>query len=173
MAAKGEAFRGGTGQTPDPQQAGPQEWFPSLRPGTMEEGKAKHRAGVSGPRNEAVQAKSGPVSDRIGSENLVRCLPYTIGYCHRLHRSNPTGKPELVFPSRRKLIVIHVFCISIPQPTAGSPASPKPTGYAGCRSYFARRHTTQSTQPNSKNWGGSGDPFWSARLKVAPASENG
>ncbi len=95
--------------------------------------------------NQGSKGQSGLVSDRIGSEMLVRCLSHKIGYCHRRHRSNSTGKPELVFQSRRKLIVIHVFRISIPQPTAGSPASPKPTGYAGCRSCFARRHTTQST----------------------------
>lgn len=40
-------------------------------------------------------------------EMIVRRLVHSMGYRYRLHRKDLPGKPDLVFPSRRKLILIH------------------------------------------------------------------
>ena len=49
---------------------------------------------------------------RIGSKNTVpelavRRLLHCLGYRFRLHRKNLPGKPDIVFPSRRKVIFVH------------------------------------------------------------------
>jgi DNA mismatch endonuclease, patch repair protein len=40
-------------------------------------------------------------------EMIVRSLAHHMGYRYRLHRSDLPGKPDLVFPSRRKVIFVH------------------------------------------------------------------
>lgn len=40
-------------------------------------------------------------------EMAVRRLVHGLGYRYRLHRKDIPGKPDLVFPSRRKVIFIH------------------------------------------------------------------
>lgn len=40
-------------------------------------------------------------------EMLVRRLVHGMGYRYRLHSPNLPGKPDLVFPSRRKVIFVH------------------------------------------------------------------
>lgn len=40
-------------------------------------------------------------------EMRVRRLVHGLGYRYRLHRSDLPGKPDLVFPSRRKVIFVH------------------------------------------------------------------
>lgn len=40
-------------------------------------------------------------------EMVVRRLVHAMGYRYRLHRSDLPGKPDLVFPSRRKVIFVH------------------------------------------------------------------
>ena len=40
-------------------------------------------------------------------EMLVRKLSYALGYRHRLHRKDLPGKPDLVYPGRRKVIFVH------------------------------------------------------------------
>ena len=40
-------------------------------------------------------------------ELLVRRLVHSLGYRYRLHRIGLPGKPDLVFPVRRKLIFVH------------------------------------------------------------------
>ncbi len=49
---------------------------------------------------------------RIGSKNtkpemIVRRIAHGLGYRYRLHRRDLPGKPDLVFPSRRKIIFVH------------------------------------------------------------------
>ncbi len=39
-------------------------------------------------------------------EMLVRRLAHRMGYRYRLHRADLPGKPDLVFPSRRKVIFV-------------------------------------------------------------------
>ena len=38
---------------------------------------------------------------------LVRNLAHRLGYRFRLHRQDLPGRPDLVFPSRRKIIFVH------------------------------------------------------------------
>ena len=40
-------------------------------------------------------------------ELIVRKLLHSLGYRYRLHYSNLPGKPDLVFPGKRKVIFIH------------------------------------------------------------------
>ena len=40
-------------------------------------------------------------------EMIVRRLTHRMGYRFRLHRNDLPGKPDLVFPSRRKVIFVH------------------------------------------------------------------
>lgn len=40
-------------------------------------------------------------------ELCVRRLVHSLGYRYRLHRPELPGKPDLVFPSRRKIIFVH------------------------------------------------------------------
>lgn len=40
-------------------------------------------------------------------ELALRSLVHKLGYRFRLHRSDLPGKPDLVFPSRRKVIFVH------------------------------------------------------------------
>ena len=40
-------------------------------------------------------------------ELAVRRLVHSLGYRFRLHRKDLPGKPDLVFPSRRKVIFVH------------------------------------------------------------------
>jgi DNA mismatch endonuclease, patch repair protein len=40
-------------------------------------------------------------------ELAVRSLVHKLGYRFRLHRKDLPGKPDLIFPSRRKVIFVH------------------------------------------------------------------
>lgn len=40
-------------------------------------------------------------------EMIVRRLAHSMGYRFRLHRSDLPGKPDLVFPRLRKIILVH------------------------------------------------------------------
>lgn len=40
-------------------------------------------------------------------ERLVRSFIHRLGYRFRLHRKDLPGKPDLVFPSRQKVIFVH------------------------------------------------------------------
>lgn len=40
-------------------------------------------------------------------EMLIRRLLHGLGYRYRLHRRDLPGAPDLVFPSRRKVILVH------------------------------------------------------------------
>ena len=40
-------------------------------------------------------------------EIIVRHLAHSMGYRYRLHRRDLPGKPDLVFPGRRKVIFVH------------------------------------------------------------------
>jgi DNA mismatch endonuclease (patch repair protein) len=40
-------------------------------------------------------------------ERTVRSLVHSLGYRFRLHRKDLPGKPDLVFPARRKVIFVH------------------------------------------------------------------
>src|ERR1700753_4107038 len=40
-------------------------------------------------------------------EKIVRSLVHKLGYRFRLHRKDLPGKPDIVFPGRRKAIFVH------------------------------------------------------------------
>jgi len=43
----------------------------------------------------------------MAPEMKVRRLAHNLGYRYRLHRKDLPGKPDLVFPGRRKVIFVH------------------------------------------------------------------
>ena len=59
--------------------------------------KTEHRSAVM----RAVKGKN------TTPELLVRRLAHSLGYRFRLHRRDLPGKPDLVFPARRKAIFVH------------------------------------------------------------------
>jgi len=46
-------------------------------------------------------------SANTGPEMVVRSLAHRMGYRFRLHRKDLPGKPDLVFPRRRKVVFVH------------------------------------------------------------------
>ena len=42
-----------------------------------------------------------------GPEMAVRRMVHAMGYRYRLHRADLPGKPDLVFPARRKVVFVH------------------------------------------------------------------
>jgi DNA mismatch endonuclease (patch repair protein) len=46
-------------------------------------------------------------SKNTGPELMVRQLAHAMGYRYRLHSSKLPGKPDLVFASQRKVILVH------------------------------------------------------------------
>lgn len=46
-------------------------------------------------------------SKDTGPEMIVRRVTHALGYRYRLHRADLPGKPDLVFPGRRKVIFVH------------------------------------------------------------------
>ncbi len=46
-------------------------------------------------------------SKHMKPEMLVRSIVHGMGYRYRLHRADLPGKPDLVFPGRRKVIMVH------------------------------------------------------------------
>lgn len=46
-------------------------------------------------------------SENTAPELLLRRMLHRLGYRFRLHRKDLPGKPDLVFPSRRKVIFVH------------------------------------------------------------------
>lgn len=58
------------------------------------------------------QAKRSWIMSRVlgkdtSTEIKVRSLTHRLGYRFRLHRKDLPGKPDLVFPSRKKIIFVH------------------------------------------------------------------
>jgi DNA mismatch endonuclease, patch repair protein len=46
-------------------------------------------------------------SKNTNPEMLVRRLLHRVGYRYRLHRADLPGKPDIVFPGKRKIILLH------------------------------------------------------------------
>ena len=46
-------------------------------------------------------------SKDMSPEIVVRQVTHSLGYRYRLHRRDLLGRPDLVFPSRRKVIFVH------------------------------------------------------------------
>ncbi len=46
-------------------------------------------------------------SRNTGPELTVRRLAHRLGYRYRLHRKGLPGRPDLVFPARKKVIFVH------------------------------------------------------------------
>lgn len=76
-------------------------------------------------------AKRSEVMRRVRSsdtrpEIVVRRIAHRLGYRFRLHRKDLPGTPDLVFPSRRKIIFVHgCFWHQHPDPNCKGARKPK------------------------------------------------
>lgn len=64
-----------------------------------------------GRRTES-KAQRSAIMARVKSKNtapemIVRRLVFRLGHRYRLHRADLAGKPDLVFPSQKKIIFVH------------------------------------------------------------------
>ena len=59
------------------------------------------------PPKRRSEIMSGIRSKGMKPEMTVRQLLHSMGYRYRLHRRDLPGKPDLVFPARRKVIFVH------------------------------------------------------------------
>jgi DNA mismatch endonuclease (patch repair protein) len=66
-------------------------------------------------------------SENTGPEVAVRKIVYRLGYRYRLHVRSLPGHPDLVFPSRRKIIFVH-GCFWHRHPRCRYATSPKTRG---------------------------------------------
>jgi DNA mismatch endonuclease (patch repair protein) len=83
-----------------------------VRPKTSSEhcssGFGRSSARVPEPTSERRSANMRAVRGKDTAPELaVRKLVHRLGYRYRLHLTNLPGKPDLVFPSRRKIILVH------------------------------------------------------------------
>jgi DNA mismatch endonuclease (patch repair protein) len=56
---------------------------------------------------ERSRLMAGVRTKHTGIELIVRRLAHSLGYRYRLHRTGMPGTPDLIFPSRRKVIFVH------------------------------------------------------------------
>ena len=64
------------------------------------------------PKRPESKAQRSVIMARVKSKNtvpemIVRRLAFSLGYRYRLHVAALPGKPDLVFPGRRKVIFVH------------------------------------------------------------------
>lgn len=60
---------------------------------------------LSPAQRSALMARIGPKDSK--PEMAVRRLLHRFGYRYRLHRRDLSGTPDIVFPSRRKVVFVH------------------------------------------------------------------
>jgi len=60
---------------------------------------------LSPAQRSALMARIGPKDSK--PEMSVRRLFHQFGYRYRLHRRDLPGTPDIVFPSRRKVVFVH------------------------------------------------------------------
>ena len=79
-------------------------------------------------------------------EMAVRRLVHAMGYRYRLHRRDLPGKPDLVFPGRRKVIFVHgSFWHQHGDPRCRITRCPKSNSTTGCLSWNATSSAMPST----------------------------
>lgn len=88
-------------------------------------------------------------------EMTVRRLSHALGYRHRLHRKELPGKPDLVYPGRRKVVFVHgCFWHQHPDPGCKIARRPKSNlGYWGPKlDRNVERDTRNQAQLQEKGW---------------------
>ncbi|WP_081859182.1 DNA mismatch endonuclease Vsr [Desulfohalovibrio reitneri] len=58
-------------------------------------------------KNERSRIMKSIKGQNTNTELIVRRLIHSLGYRYRLHRNDLPGKPDIVFPSRKKIIFVH------------------------------------------------------------------
>lgn len=88
-------------------------------------------------------------------ELLVRRLVHAMGYRYRLHRRDLSGSPDLVFPSRRKVILVHgCFWHRHSEPSCSLTRTPKSRLDFWLPKFEANRQRDLEKQRQLQDWDG-------------------
>ena len=99
-------------------------------------------------------------------ELLVRKLIHGMGYRYRLHRADLPGKPDLVFPKRRKVIFVHgCFWHRHPNPECALARLPKSRGEFWLPKLEGNRLRDIGKQEQLKNLGWGVLVLWECELR--------
>lgn len=101
-------------------------------------------------------------------EMAVRRLVHSLGYRYRLHGKDLPGKPDLVFPSRRKAIMVHGCFWHMHDCRRGYRAPKENSGYWSAKIARNRERDLQ-TQAELRSLGWDVLVIWECETKSASA----
>jgi DNA mismatch endonuclease (patch repair protein) len=105
-------------------------------------------------------------------EMIVRRLAHGLGYRYRLHRRDLPGKPDLVFPSRRKAIFVHgCFWHRHPDPTCALARLPKSRLEFWRAKLEGNRERDERNEARLRDMGWGVLIVWECQLRDRPALE--
>lgn len=105
-------------------------------------------------------------------EMIVRRLAHGLGYRYRLHRRDLPGKPDLVFPSRRKAIFVHgCFWHRHPDPTCALARLPKSRLEFWRAKLEGNRERDERNEARLRDMGWGVLVVWECQLRDRPALE--
>jgi len=97
-------------------------------------------------------------------ELLVRRLVHGCGFRYRLHRTDLPGKPDLVFPSRKKVIFVH-GCFWHRHPACGLARLPKSRVSFWVPKLEGNRRRDLKNIRNLKKLGWAAEVIWECETK--------
>ncbi len=97
-------------------------------------------------------------------EIAVRKIVHSLGYRYRLHDSRLPGRPDLVFPSRRKVVFVH-GCFWHRHAQCKYASSPKTRVAYWQAKFFANVARDRRTRRELKNLGWTQMTVWQCELK--------
>lgn len=107
------------------------------------------------------------------AEKLVRSLAHRLGYRFRLHGAKLPGKPDLVFPSRRKVVFVHgCFWHRHPDPDCRLARMPKSRQDFWVPKLEGNRERDLRTLADLKAMGWDALELWECQLKDVAFLEN-
>jgi DNA mismatch endonuclease, patch repair protein len=100
-------------------------------------------------------------------ELLVRRLIHGCGFRYRLHRADLPGKPDLVFPARKKVIFVH-GCFWHRHPSCGLARLPKSRLNFWVPKLKGNRRRDLKNIRNLKKLGWAAEVIWECETKDLP-----
>lgn len=91
-------------------------------------------------------------SKNTGPEMTVRRLLHAMGFRYRLHRKDLPGRPDIVFPSRRKIIFVHGCFWHAHGCSKGRPPKSRLDYWLPKLEQNANRDRTKIEQPAAAGW---------------------
>lgn len=103
-----------------------------------------------------------------GPELRVRRLLHGMGYRYRLHAAHLPGKPDLVFPSRKKVIFVH-GCFWHRHPRCKRASTPATNAEYWQQKFRRNVERDRRNQQDLEELGWSSKVIWECELKDLPA----